>query len=449
VGGGRIAHKINLISFIDINIRMFSLFGKNTLPVTEAEMRWIEEKFLQLSGAFGNGFQKYRGFILPVKEQFPYSDLRDPKQLQSLTKQLAELLFIDSENVSIDLFNSYNPREGMPLMRIQTSTALAGHEIILRDKREHCVISINESAVNDAPKTVYLIVGRLCHYKMHLAGIEYNGAIANLVVDLAVIFFGFAVFLENVRLIKTTTARQSLGSLPIDQIAAASALYAHLSNCNYSKAVKLFHSNSAKLFRNAFRLIEKDGMLVISKEVWNNLTVQENEFVEKPGKSSVIDLNAKRFEELVKIAPHNLSHLHNLSYYRLCQGKYEEAIRGFDTCIEAKNTLAFAYNNRGYAKLMLNRLQDGHDDIEKSIEIKYSNSFAWRNLGVYYLKINQPKEAKDLFVKAFEMDSKTELIHFYLGCAYLELNYKEEARREFEHSRQISELPVQEYPELL
>jgi hypothetical protein len=180
------------------------LFGRSGwLPAEENEMIVLEEMFLHLSTAFGNNFQEKRGFIFPVQEQFNYTNLHDETELKNLTAQLAALFFLDSARVSVSIFYATGLQEyARNVGGISTSTPTITQHWEEQNETSHAFISINSEMLDNSVKVVYLIATALARLALEKKQFNFNRLYAKYLPDVTVIFFGFGIFIENIRLLK-------------------------------------------------------------------------------------------------------------------------------------------------------------------------------------------------------------------------------------------------------
>ena len=99
------------------------------------------------------------------------------------------------------------------------------------------------------------------------------------------------------------------------------------------------------------------------------------------------------------------------------QERYAEALPLLDQAIEVDPELAYAYNNRGYARMKLGAAEEGLQDIQYALQLDPKNAYAYRNLGIYHLQQGNREEALQQFTLARELDPGTQMLDTLMGEA--------------------------------
>lgn len=88
----------------------------------------------------------------------------------------------------------------------------------------------------------------------------------------------------------------------------------------------------------------------------------------------------------------------NVGFCLLELGHYQESIIVFDEILSEEH-IAYAYDNRGFAKHKMNKNKEALMDINKSLEIDTSNCYAYKNRAIVFLSEDKKDDAqKDLLM---------------------------------------------------
>ena len=96
--------------------------------------------------------------------------------------------------------------------------------------------------------------------------------------------------------------------------------------------------------------------------------------------------------------------LNNIAFFISFKNKdYEGAINLLNEAIRLQPKMAYAYNNRGYAKMKLNDLKGAWEDIKKSIELDKENAYAYKTYAELLLAEKKNKQACEKLEMALEL----------------------------------------------
>lgn len=104
------------------------------------------------------------------------------------------------------------------------------------------------------------------------------------------------------------------------------------------------------------------------------------------------------YNTAIQLDPNEASYYNDRGYLLTLQKKYLQALEDYKSVInfsrkDEVETLAFAYNNRGFTYHYLGKTEEALADINHSIELYPSNSFAFKNRAVVYISQNKFAEA--------------------------------------------------------
>ncbi len=146
---------------------------------------------------------------------------------------------------------------------------------------------------------------------------------------------------------------------------------------------------------------------------------------------------------LVAIAtcwPMNEHHNDDVTYFNVGSalnelGRYEEAMKQFDTALNIKPNFAAAYANMGVAAMGQKEYRQAVSFLTKAVEFDRRSATAYANLGQAYIELNRDDEAEQTLLHALELDP-------YLIQAHIALATIETKRGNFKKAVEIAKRAV-------
>lgn len=416
---------------------MFGLFKNNKpkLTITEEDKNWVETNLLWLGEVFGFDRIIQQPFVLPILDQFPYTNLKDEEQFEALLCQLCNSIGIDRSEIAILFF-----KEEKKVWTVGDGKSTAGYysEVKLNNKKYR--VAIDENNLNDFERLVNVLMHELMHVKL-LGGkfVSNNEADMEGFNDLAVIYYGFGVFMANSAFRNFNNNLSRVGYLPDDVIAYANALICKIADRDYTEYHQYFNINTKKLFEANYEYLAKTENTKLDKNTVNrtNEIYRLNKSITKAFENKDYDgvlILAKKLEIIDDKKPEIWN---SLGYGYLMLGNFDEAIKAFDKAIDIDPFWDYPFDNRAFCKIQRGELESAYTDIIISLEFDNQNSYTWRTLGIYHLLKQEYADAVENLEKAFEMDAQTDLIHFYLAKVYDAVGDKEKSG--FHHQKSIDE----------
>lgn len=124
------------------------------------------------------------------------------------------------------------------------------------------------------------------------------------------------------------------------------------------------------------------------------------------------------------------------SSYKL--GKYEEAVKEFDRCLESNPKDADILRNKGSALYMLGRYEEAIEAFNKSLELNPRDADAWNLKGSTLYMIGRPEEALRALDKALQRNPNIFEAWFNKGSILFELGKYKQALSAVENALRIN-----------
>lgn len=165
-------------------------------------------------------------------------------------------------------------------------------------------------------------------------------------------------------------------------------------------------------------------------KVTKNNYIMHNNFGQALVEKGFLEEGKKHFEKALFIKPDHLSTINNISIVFLKQGKFDNAIAGFDRVMkgniaypeEVYCNLANAYAKKGDTERAVNYFNE-------AINIKPDYPIAINNLGMALKKQGKIDQAIIKWQKVLDIEPGFHLAHFNLGTAFAELKEFDSAIR--------------------
>ncbi|MDQ1275436.1 MAG: hypothetical protein QG610_1009, partial [Euryarchaeota archaeon] len=119
-------------------------------------------------------------------------------------------------------------------------------------------------------------------------------------------------------------------------------------------------------------------------------------------------------------------------------GKYEEALKEFDRCLESNPKDADIWRNKGSALYMLGRYEEALEAFNNSLEIDPKNANAWDLKGSIFYKLGRPEEALKALDKALQKNPNIFEAWFNKGSILFELGRYKQALSAVENALRIN-----------
>jgi len=424
---------------------MFGLFKqKNFEPsVTPEDKEWIEKNFIWFIEVFGLSRLKSTPFILPASDTFPFTNLKDTYQFQTLFEQLCSYWDVDAKEINVKFFDDIKSKQWSNLAPQGSYTEPLG-EYYRAYTREEKRFNIHLAKSNlDHPQLLIAVIAHeLAHVKL-LGGnyIKQGDPDMEPLTDLASIFFGFGLFVANTCQIQDAYWIGRSGYLPNELISYSNALICYITEHDIEKYLPLLNPNTKALFKQDYEFLINTGDTLLTKDKVKSCEIafETDRQIAEGFEIKNFDLVIGGCKKILQVNPQNSAAYNNLGYALLSQKKYEEAVEVFTKAIDIDPYWDYPYNNRGYCKLQIGSLDDALADIHSAFEMNPANSYAWRNMGAYYLAIGDYEKALQHLKEADKIDPKTELINLYLGHTYLNLGNSDKAQIHLNRFKEIGE----------
>lgn len=424
---------------------MFGLFNKKSYKhsVTKEDKNWIEENFTWLIECFGLDRLNKQPFILPVNDNFPYTDLNDNVQFQKFFEQICAYLNIHPGIIKIDFFDDIKSKQWTNWTPQGNFSEPAGFtSLINTGKDKFYKVELAQSNLKHPQLLVAVLANELTYVKLlESEMINRNEHDIDAFINLSCIFFGFGIFMANSVLTSDINWMSRSGILPNEIISYSNALICYITNNEADKFSQYLNDNTKELFKKDYEfLFQTNDTLLIKEAVLHSESVykineQINDGYNQKDYSKVLEQS----KILLEMDSKSMIALCNIAYSLQQQKNYAEAIKYYNRAIDIDPYFDYPYVNRGYCKLQIGDINNAYADIFHSFEMNPYNPYAWRNKGAYYLKLNELKDALHHFEKALEIDPKTELINAYLGHTYLKLGKNEIAQIYLSKAEELGE----------
>jgi tetratricopeptide (TPR) repeat protein len=424
---------------------MFGLFGKKAgkPTVTPEDKDWIEKNLIWFVEAFGLQGLKEGPFILPTKENFPYSDLKDPDQFQKLYEHLCRYWDLDPNEIILKFFDDFKSKQWSsysPHEKINEPAGFYYQAYTTDEKRFN--IHLAKSNLENPQLLIAVMAHELAHVKLLVGNIiRSNDPDMEPMTDLACIYFGFWLFVANTCETRDSTWIGRSGYLPNEVISYANALLCYVSGKPAQNFVQYLNVNTRSLFLHDYNFLISTNDTALSTDKLQEcnrlykIFRQMDDGFKEQSFNKVIEAS----KQLLEIRPDDNAAYNNWGYALLLQKNYKAAIEVFTRAIDANPHFDYPYNNRGYCKLQLDDVENALADIHTAFEMNPHNAYAWRNIGAYYLKTNDFGQALRHFEEAEKIDPETALINFYLAKAHLHIGNQEKAKRYLDRSKTLDE----------
>ncbi len=424
---------------------MFGLFNKKRFnpTVTPEDQDWVEKNLLWLIEVFGLERLRSRPLIEPTADIFPYTDLNNPEQFQSLFEQVCGYWELDPNEIEINFFDDFRSKQWstwVPHANVNEPSGL--YSPIYTTDVKRFKIQLAKSNLMHPQLLVAVLAHELAHVKL-LGGGYLNVKAPDMepMTDLTTMYFGFGAFTANSLQTKDINWISRSGYLPPQVVSYVNAAICHITKHDTSKYIAVLNTNTRDLFKQDIEYLQNTGHTLLNQDqiaktdLLHQLRAKINMGFEHKRYDDVVSAS----HQLLEINPKDVAAFNNIGYTFLEQKKYSEAIVEFTKAIEIDPYWEYPYNNRGYCKLQLGDIEDAGFDLFHTFEMNPDNPLAWRNLGAYYLVLNDLDKALEYFEGALNRLPGTELINFYLGHVHRRLGNAELAEEYFDKSQKLNE----------
>jgi predicted O-linked N-acetylglucosamine transferase (SPINDLY family) len=120
------------------------------------------------------------------------------------------------------------------------------------------------------------------------------------------------------------------------------------------------------------------------------------------------------------------------------QGRLDQAIELFSTCIELAPERAEAYYKRANSLNTLERLEPALEDYNRAISLDTSYAYAFCNRGTVLQRLGRWDEALASYDRALELDPKDALTHYNRGSVLRKLGRHEEALTSYDAALKLN-----------
>lgn len=112
------------------------------------------------------------------------------------------------------------------------------------------------------------------------------------------------------------------------------------------------------------------------------------------------------FEEIIEIAPSNITGYNSRGYTYLVEKDYKNAIIDFNFCVKLDPNNNTVLLNRGKTLIHLKKVKEAFMNYNHMIRISPNDSRGWNGRGVCLKKMGHPRQALKCFNKAIGMNAK-------------------------------------------
>lgn len=119
-------------------------------------------------------------------------------------------------------------------------------------------------------------------------------------------------------------------------------------------------------------------------------------------------------------------------------GKYEEALKEFDKCLESNPKDADVWRNKGSALYMLGRYEEAMEAFNNSLDLNPRDANTWSFKGSTLYKLSRPEEALKALDKALQKNPNIFEVWFNKGSILFELGKYKQALSAVDNSLRIN-----------
>lgn len=420
---------------------MFRLFNrkKQSQPLAATHRHRIASSFQWMIETFGLLHRRERIWQLPVKSSFPYTNLYEDVQFRQLFHQLCKYWDLDPSRLQIAVTND-------PGTSIWTGTEnkviLSSYTPLPATNNKKAIIRINPACLNNLQLLVCVMARELARAKL-IGGhhIHLQEADTEALVDLAVIFFGFGVFMSNNLYASDTDIPVYNSAISVQEVSYANALLCYITGTPESVVVPHFSEQAAAPFTQYLTslLDTRDTLLHPDQVAASELHYTLYNDLDEAFATRDFEKATTLATTILKKMPGNPIAHNNLGYALLCLKAYEAAIQQFSMAIDKDPWLDKLYAHRGYCSIQMGNLVPAEADLRTALELNNDSAHNWRNMGVYYLVSGVPDNALYHMAEALKKDPGTELINFYLYKIHEQLGHTHEAASFRRRSEELNE----------
>jgi tetratricopeptide (TPR) repeat protein len=431
---------------------MFNWFRTHSqCPVKDHVKRWVDWRMDWLIRQFGRERLTDLETILPIANHFPANYDASREAVRALFDQVCAYLDIDGEKLELSYY-SQGQGQGRHF----------GSAGIYDEREDGTIVWLEKSNVNDPMSVVATFAHELCHYLL-LGGkrLGRNEPDHEPLTDLAVIFFGFGIFVANASFRSSSyssgswhyTSMKRQGYLPPPVLGYGLALYALLREEMKPAWARYVRPDVREPMRKALAYMHSSGAVELGRDVDPPLDPPElsQDLLERLGLPPA-DRNEGDAAGPAETEDHR-ANTHSSpddafteATVALNARRYEEAAILFQKVIDDQPDDGEAYGQLALAQLQLNLPAEAISPASKAIEISPDDAEALQIRGSAYFELGRYQAAVDDLARslAFDRDAKrpgrlAETAHL-LGKARARLGEHRQAIRDFSFA--ISELPT-------
>lgn len=182
---------------------------------------------------------------------------------------------------------------------------------------------------------------------------------------------------------------------------------------------------------------------VISK--YDNVPVAFNNRGILYGETGKFDLALKDFNSAIELAPDYEIAFNNRGNLFFKLNRFDEAIKDFDETIKLNPKYYLAFFNRGMTYFRTGKLDKAIEDFNKSIKLSPRYIKPYMNRGLIYRIKKDYKKALSDFSFAIDIDRNNYMAYHCRGEIYLETNELEKAEQEFSEAIKINPMFLNAY----
>ncbi len=145
----------------------------------------------------------------------------------------------------------------------------------------------------------------------------------------------------------------------------------------------------------------------------------------------------KDYDTAIELNPAFHEAFNNRGSAYASSGDPESAKRDFDEALRLDPKNELAYCNRGTAEAGLGRLDKAVEDFSRAIDLKSGNATFYFNRGNVYAEQQEYLKAVEDFERAIEADPGHVAAHFNRGVAHIQLGQFERALKDFDKAIQL------------
>lgn len=411
----------------------FKVNKSNSSRLTEERREWIESTLSWLVEAFGFDEIKQSPFILPLTSTFPYTDLSDTSQFNSLFDQVCKYWDLNPQEIDLIVFDDLKSFEFQSFRFVGELDETAGFFTVNeKGSIKKYRVEIARSILKDPQLCVAVLSHELAHVKLIGGGfIEEQTNELEFITDITSIYFGFGVFAANSTISQTDWGLGRVCYLNEYEISYCNAMLCYLSEYEFEKLLPFLNTNTKELLVNELEFLKQYGPITLTKERVEmlNQCKQIGVLMDDAFYNKEWDLVLKLCRQYLSLNEDSYSILNYAGLAYVYKRDYLKAIDSFSKSIKIHPYFDLALVNRGFCRLMINDLESGYNDIEQAF--KFNNKSIWcsRNFGIYYFMTEAYSEALEMFRKVEEIDEWVELNNFMLSQTYFKLNNLPESHK--------------------